>query len=100
MRNKLVIVLVLVGGIFFACRAALSYWVDLLWFRSLGYGDVFWTTWRLQWGIFAAFAGVTFLILFAAFTALKRAHQPDLPSERTILFGGQPVKLSVEPVLR
>ena len=100
MRNKLVIVLVLVGGIFFACRAALSYWVDLLWFRSLGYGDVFWTTWRLQWGIFAAFAGVTFLILYAAFSALKRANQAFLPSDHQIILGGQPVNLSVEPVLR
>jgi uncharacterized membrane protein (UPF0182 family) len=88
------------GGILIACREALSYWVDLLWFRSLGYGDVFWTTWRLQWGIFAFFAAATFLILYAAFSALKRANQAFLPSDHTIVFGGQPVNLSVEPVLR
>ena len=29
---------------------ALSYYVDALWFDSLGYGDVFWTTLRLQGG--------------------------------------------------
>jgi len=98
--RRLLILLAVVAAILFGFGSAVSYWVDLLWFQSLGYGDVFWTTWRLQWGIFALFAAVTFLILFAAFTALKRAHQPDLPSERTILFGGQPVKLSVEPVLR
>jgi uncharacterized membrane protein (UPF0182 family) len=85
----------LIGG-----GSAISYWVNLLWFQSLGYGEVFWTTLRLQWGIFALFAAVTFVILFAAFSALKWAHQADLPSERTILLGGQPVKLSVEPVLR
>ena len=98
--RRLLILLAVVAAILFGFGSAVSYWVNLLWFQSLGYGDVFWTTWRLQWGIFALFAVVTFLILFAAFTALKRAHQPDLPSERTILFGGQPVKLSVELVLR
>ena len=98
--RRLLILLAVVAAILFGFGSAVSYWVNLLWFQSLGYGDVFWTAWRLQWGIFALFAAVTFLILFAAFTALKRAHQPDLPSERTILFGGQPVKLSVEPVLR
>jgi uncharacterized membrane protein (UPF0182 family) len=98
--RKLLILLAVVAAILFGFGSTVSYWVNLLWFQSLGYGDVFWTTWRLQWGIFALFAAVTFLILFAAFSALKRAHQADLPSERTILFGGQPVKLSVEPVLR
>jgi len=78
----------------------LSYWVDLLWFRSLGYGDVFWKTRSLQWGIFTAFAAATFLILYGAFSALKRAHHTDLPSDHTIVIGGQPVNLSVEPVLR
>jgi uncharacterized membrane protein (UPF0182 family) len=74
--------------------------VNLLWFQSLGYGDVFWTTLRLEWGIFALFAAITFVVLFAAFSALKRAHQADLPSDHTILLGGQPVNLSVKPVLR
>ena len=78
----------------------MSYWVDLLWFRSLGYGDVFWKTRSLQWGIFTAFAAATFLILYGAFSALKRAHHTDLPSDHTIVIGGQPVNLSVEPVLR
>ncbi|HEX9199753.1 MAG TPA: UPF0182 family protein, partial [Acidobacteriaceae bacterium] len=100
MRRTLIAVLVLIGGIFFAGRTALSYWVDLLWFRSLGYGDVFWTTLHLQWGIFAVFAAATFLILYAAFSALKRANQVFLPSDHTIVLGGQPVNLSVEPVLR
>jgi len=98
-RNFL-IVLAILAGLAFASRTALSYWVDLLWFRSLGYADVFWTTWRIQWGIFALFALATFLILFGVFTVLKRAHQADLPSDQTILFGGQPIKLSLAPVLR
>jgi uncharacterized protein len=99
-RRKFFFLLIVAGGILFGGRAALSCWVDLLWFRSLGYGGVFWKTWTLQYGIFAIFAAVTFLILYGAFWALKRAHQADLPSDHSIVFAGQPVNLSVEPVLR
>ncbi|HUD75697.1 MAG TPA: UPF0182 family protein, partial [Terracidiphilus sp.] len=81
-------------------RTALSYWVDLLWFNSLGYGEVFWKARGLQWGIFACFAALTFLILFGIFSALRRAHRDDLPSDHTVFIAGQEVKLSLKPVLR
>ncbi len=99
-RRFFIIILIILGVVFFGGRTSLSYYVDLLWFRSLGYGPVFWKTLSLQWGIFAAFAAATFLILYGSFLALKRAHLPDLPEGHTIVIGGQPVKLPVEPVLR
>jgi uncharacterized membrane protein (UPF0182 family) len=99
-RRHFLLILAVLAVIFFGSRAALSNYVDLLWFRSLGYGDVFWKTLSLQWGIFAAFAAATFLIVYGSFLALKRAHRSDLPSGRTILIGGRPVKFPVEPVLR
>src|SRR6202162_3836601 len=99
-RRRFLLILAVLAGIVFAGRTALSYYVDVLWFGSLGYGDVFWKTLSLQWGIFTAFAAATFLILYGSFLALKRAHLPDLPSGHTIFIGGQPVKLPVEPVLR
>ena len=71
--------------------------MDVLWFRSLGYGDVFWKALSLQWGIFAAFTVATFLVLYASFLALKRAHLSDLENGHTILIGGQPVKLPGRP---
>ncbi len=86
--------------IVFGSRTALSYWVDLLWFRSLGYGEVFWKTFGLKWGIFAAFAAVTFLILYGAFSALKRAHSADLPTDHTIFIAGNAVNLPVASSLR
>src|SRR5208283_722549 len=100
LRRRLIVFLIVVAAIFFGAKTALSYWVDLLWFRSLGYADVFWTTWRIEWGVFALFAVATFVLLYGAFLALKRASQASLPSDRQILLGGQPVNLSVEPVLR
>jgi uncharacterized protein len=97
---KILLLVVLLAVILFGSQTALSYWVDLLWFRSLGYGDVFWTTWRLQCGVFTIFAVATFLILYGAFLALKHAHQTDLPRDHEIVIAGQPVNLSVEPALR
>jgi uncharacterized membrane protein (UPF0182 family) len=99
-RRLLLLILAVLAVIFFGGRTALSYYVDLLWFGSLGYRDVLWKTLSLQWGIFTAFAAATFLILFGSFLALKRAHLPDLPSGHTIFIGGQPLKLQVEPVMR
>ena len=49
-----VIILIFVGS-----RTAISYWVDLLWFRSLGYGAVFSKTLGLEWSIFVAFAAAS-----------------------------------------
>jgi uncharacterized membrane protein (UPF0182 family) len=100
LRRKLIVFLIVIAAILFGTKTALSYWVDLLWFRSLGYSDVFWTTWRIEWGVFAIFAVATFVVLYGAFLALKRASQASLPSARQIIFGGQPVNLSIEPVLR
>src|SRR5882724_10558696 len=99
-RRFFLLIVAVIAGIFFGGRAALSYYVDVLWFESLGYRDVFWKTVGLQWGIFTAFAAATFLILYGSFLALKRAHLRDLPTGHTILIGGQPLKLPVEPVLR
>src|SRR5713101_6170646 len=99
-RRRFLLILAVPVGVIFGGRTALSYYVDVLWFESLGYRDVFWKTLSLQWGIFAAFAAATLLILYGSFLALKRAHLPDLPSGHTIFIGGQPLKLPVEPVLR
>jgi len=89
-----VVILILIGG-----RTAVSYWVNLLWFRSLGYSQVFWKTWGLEWGTFAVFAVLTFAILFGAFLALRRSHANDLPETHTIYFAGQPIELPVAKAL-
>src|SRR5436190_15967087 len=82
-------VLVLGGG------ALLSYYVDALWFDSLGVADVFWTTLRLQGQTFTFFGVATFLILYGSFLALKPATLGELAG-LPILINGQPIKLPVE----
>ena len=99
-RRFFLLGLAVLAVIFFGGRTALSYYVDVLWFGSLGYRDVLWKTLNLQWGIFAVFAAATFFILFGSFLALKRAQLRDLPSGHTIFIGGQTLKLQVEPVMR
>jgi len=98
-RRIFLFVFAVLALIVIAGRTALSYWVDLLWFRSLGYAEVFWKTLCLEWGIFASFAVVTFLILYGAFSVLKRAHSADLPNDHTIFIAGNAVNLPVAPVL-
>jgi uncharacterized protein len=99
-RRPFFLILIVLALIVFSGRAMLSYYVDALWFGSLGYGDVFRKTLGLQWVVFVAFAAITYLILYGTFLALKRTHLGDLPKSRTIMFGGRPVELPVEPVLR
>src|ERR1035437_5974029 len=99
-RARLILIAIFaVLAIIFGGHAASSYYVDALWFGSLGYGEVFWKTLSFQSGVFAAFAAATFLILYGSFLALKRTHLEDLPSGHTIFIGGQPVRLPVESLL-
>ena len=89
-----VLAILLVGG-----GATLSYYVDALWFDSLGFSDVFWTTLNLRAAVFLGFAVVTFLILYGSFLALKPARLGELAG-LPILINGQPIRLPVEPVIR
>ena len=98
--RRFLLVLAVFAGIAFGGRTALSYYLDLLWFRSLGFGEVFWKTLSLQWAVCAAFAAATFFLLYGSFLSLKRACRTGLPSSHTILVGGQPVALPVDAVLR
>ncbi len=99
-RRVFFVFIAIVAILFLGSRTALSYWVDLLWFTSLGYGDVFWKSRSLQWGIFAGFFLLTFLLLFGIFSLFKHAHRDDLPIDHTVFINGNPVTFSLKPVLR
>jgi uncharacterized protein len=99
-RRVFFLILAILAVFIFSSRTALSYYVDALWFESLGYGEVFWKTRTLQWAVFAAFFVVTFLFLYGWFLALRRAYQSDLPDDHVIFVGGQPLKLPVARILR
>src|SRR5579863_2416248 len=85
---------VLLGG-----STAVSYYVDALWFESLGLASVFWTRLTLQAATFGAFALLTFLVVYGVFRTLKPARLDALMGA-TILVNRRPVALPVEPVLK
>ncbi|HUK32468.1 MAG TPA: UPF0182 family protein, partial [Vicinamibacterales bacterium] len=80
--------------------ATLSYYVDALWFSSLGFSQVFWTTLNMQAAAFAGFAVLTFAAIYGAFLLFKPASLSSLTSGGTIIINGQPVRLPMEPALR
>src|ERR1700676_1901424 len=98
-RRLFLLVLGILAIVIFSSRTALSYYVDALWFGSLGYGDVFRKTLTLQWAVFAAFFAVTFFFLYGWFLALRRTYQSDLPDDYMIVIGGQSLKLPVASIL-
>ncbi|HEV2322468.1 MAG TPA: UPF0182 family protein [Terracidiphilus sp.] len=99
-RKLLILVAAVVAIILFSARTAVAYWVNLLWFRSLGFEAVFWKTQAMQWSVFAAFAVLTFLILYGAFRALRSSHSADLPDTHTVFIAGRPLSFPVDRFLR
>jgi hypothetical protein len=97
-RRLLVFVLVGLAIAVFGGGAMLSYYVDALWFESLGYMPVFWTRLNLEVATFGAFALITFLALYGVFLALKPAQLDEL-IDGTIFINRQPVRLPIERVL-
>lgn len=98
-RHRFLIVVAVVIALLFSLRTIFSYYIDALWFGSLGYGDVFRGKLGVQWTAFLIFATGTFLILYGSFFLLKRAHASELRYSQSILINGQMVKLPVERFL-
>jgi uncharacterized membrane protein (UPF0182 family) len=97
-RRGRLLLIAAVALVVFGGGTALSYYVDSLWFDSLGFGDVFWRTVRIQSAIFLGFSLLTFGVLYGAYKLLEPSDL-DL-SSRHILINGQPIRLPVGPVLR
>ena len=98
-RRSRLLLLAVVAAVVVGGRTALSYYVEALWFDSLGYADVFWKTLNLEAAIFAAFGALTFAALYGSFLALKPARLGELAGG-AILVNGRPITLPVEPVLK
>src|ERR1035441_7565933 len=99
-RSFLIAILAILVLFLFGIRTLVSYYVDTLWYGSLGYADVFWKTQGLQWSVFAIFAAVTFVVLYGWFLFLLRASHLDLRNAGTIVIGSRTIQLPVEGALR
>ena len=99
-RILFLLIAALILAVFVASNTVLSYYVQILWFGSLGYAQVFWKSWGLEWSVCAVFFAATFILLYGWFLVLWRMHQTDLPQDRNFFFGGQAVNLPLRRVLR
>src|SRR5215210_1292860 len=61
-RKRWLLILVLLALVFALTRAAGVY-IETLWFGSLGYESVYWTTFGYEWAVFGVFALATTAIL-------------------------------------
>ncbi len=95
---QILITIAVLAVLAYGASTTVSYYVDSLWFGSLGYLSVFWTRLDLQVGIFCAFAVATFVALYGAFLALKPARLDELIGA-TILVNRQRVSLPIGPLL-
>jgi uncharacterized membrane protein (UPF0182 family) len=77
---------------------SLSYYVDALWFDSLGYASVFWTRLDLQGLTFIVFAVLTFAVLYGVIRALQPGRLATLIGD-TIYINRQPVRLPLQALL-
>src|SRR6266436_4324692 len=98
-RNARLVLLAVLGVVLLGGSTAASYYVDALWFESLGLASVFWTRLELQAATFGAFALLTFLAVYGVFRALKPDRLGALMGA-TVLINRRPVTLPVEPVLK
>jgi uncharacterized protein len=92
------VLLTVLGIVLLGSSTAASYYVDALWFASLGYASVFWTRLNLQAATFAAFTLLTFLVIYGVFRALK-PERLDMLLGTTITVNRRPVALPVERFL-
>ena len=97
-RRGRIVLLVAVVVLFLSAGTTLSYYVDALWFSSLGYSAVFWRSLNFQALTFGGFTLLTFIALYGSFLLFK----PDNLGEGggTIIINGQPVQVPMEPALR
>jgi uncharacterized protein len=98
-RRLLPLLFMLILAIAFSARTAISYYVDALWFASLGYTAVFWRSLSFEWGVFAIFFVATFACLYGGFALLMRISRHELNSAGTIRLGNRIIQIPVKGVL-
>ncbi|HEY2590862.1 MAG TPA: UPF0182 family protein, partial [Steroidobacteraceae bacterium] len=85
-------------AVLYGFSSTVSYYVDAIWFASLGYAAVFWTRIDLEFAVFGAFAAATFAALYGAYRALAPPRLDELV-EGTILINRQRRTIPIGPLL-
>ncbi|MFP5236761.1 MAG: UPF0182 family protein [Acidobacteriota bacterium] len=99
-RGILIAVAIVIIVLLFSARSLLSYYVDSLWFGSLGYAGVFWKSLSIEWSIFGIFAVVSFAVLYGWVLILLRTTGPEIRNASTIVLGPRVIHLPLDRVMR
>jgi uncharacterized protein len=86
--------------LFFGASALVSWYVDALWFGSLGYSAVFWRTLAIKAALFGAVFVATVVLLQLAFWALRPRRTDRASFQRTVIVNGRPMSVSFKPIAR
>ena len=89
------IVLGLLAALLLGGGRLLAFYVDALWFSSLGFAGVFRRTLVLEWSLFGAFFALTFALLFGTFLWLRDGRFGNTGLVRSVLVNGQPLSIDV-----
>ncbi len=94
--RRLLIAVAVLAALFLGSGRLLSYYVDALWFNSLGYTEVFRKTLALQWGLFGIFFALTFVLLFGSYLLLRGTQAGSgTAMMRSVLVNGQPLTVDM-----
>lgn len=93
--RTLLIVVAVLAGLLLGGGRLLAFYVDALWFSSLGYTAVFRRTLVLQWSLFGVFFALTFSLLFGAFLLLRDTRFGKTGLVRSVLVNGQPLTVDL-----
>ncbi|MES2393218.1 MAG: UPF0182 family protein, partial [Acidobacteriota bacterium] len=98
--RKLIVLVILVVAAIAALSIGPSIFVDLLWFRTLGFGSVYTRTLAMQATMVLAAAVATWAILAFALSTLRKSASQSFTGTRSILLNGQPVQLKIGSILK
>src|SRR5271155_5165502 len=98
-RTVRLTLLVALGVVLLGAKTAASYYVDALWFESLGLASVFWTRLNLEAATFAVFALATFSVVYGVFRVLTPDRLDDLIAS-TLLVTRRPMRLPIDSLLK
>ncbi|MFZ5591449.1 MAG: UPF0182 family protein, partial [Bacillota bacterium] len=96
-RKRVYLWLTLLILLWVGLRWGAGFYIDYLWYKSLHYEQVFWTTWLTQWGLKLSVAVLYFLVLYLGLwpaagylrTALAHRHFYD-EQENVVVIDQEP----------
>ncbi len=95
-RSRIVFfVVAAVAALLLGGGRVLAFYVDALWFSSLGFTDVFRKTLVLQWALFGVFFAVSLALLWGTFLLLKDRRAGHTGLVRSVLINGEALTVDV-----